>query len=56
MKQLFVATTRPKSLVNGINRLYEFIKSVNLNIWLVNKFDGNIKVDIHQTMNQDIEY
>lgn len=42
--------------INGINRIDEFIRNCHLNGWLVNELDTTVKVDIHQAMNQDIEF
>ena len=40
----------------GINRIDEFIKNCNLNGWLVNKIDIDNRIDIHEKINEDIEF
>ena len=42
--------------INGVNRIDEFIKSCNLNGWLVNQIDIEQRVDIHEKINEDIEF
>lgn len=42
--------------INGINRIDEFIKNCNLNGWLVNKIDIKNRIDIHEKVNEDIEF
>ena len=42
--------------INGINRIDEFIRSCNLNGWLVNKIDIQNRLDIHQKLNEEIEF
>ena len=42
--------------INGVNRIDEFIKNCHLNGWLVNELDVSAKVDIHQIMNEDVEF
>ena len=40
----------------GINRIDEFIKNCNLNGWLVNKIDIQNRIDIHEKINEEIEF
>lgn len=42
--------------INGVNRIDEFIKNCNLNGWLVNELDVEIRLDINQKSNEDIEF
>lgn len=42
--------------INGINRIDEFIRSCNLNGWLVNSIDIQNRLDIHQKLNEEIEF
>ncbi|EOH8750213.1 S8 family peptidase [Enterococcus faecalis] len=42
--------------INGINRIDEFIHSCNLNGWIVNQLDIKVRQDIHQTLNEEIEF
>lgn len=42
--------------MNGINRIDEFIKNCILNGWLVNMVDISNRIDIHQKVNEDIEF
>lgn len=42
--------------MNGINRIDEFIKNCTLNGWLVNQIDVASRVDIHQKVNEEIEF
>ncbi|WP_310602990.1 S8 family peptidase [Anaerosporobacter sp.] len=42
--------------INGVNRIDEFIKSCNLNGWLVNKIEIENRIDIHEKVNEDIEF
>ena len=42
--------------MNGINRIDEFIRSCTLNGWLVNVIDVVDRVDIHQKVNEEIEF
>lgn len=39
----------------GVNRIDEFVKSCNLNGWLVNLIDVKARVDIHEKVNEEIE-
>lgn len=40
----------------GINRIDEFIRNCNLNGWLVNIIDVQNRVDIHEKVNEEIEF
>ena len=40
----------------GINRIDEFIKNCNLNGWLANKIDIKNRIDIHEKINEEIEF
>jgi len=42
--------------INGINRIEEFIRNCELNGWFVNKLNIDVKMDIHQILNEDIEF
>jgi len=42
--------------INGANRIDEFIKNCNLNGWLVNKIDIENRIDIHEKVNEDVEF
>ena len=42
--------------MNGVNRIDEFIRSCTLNGWLVNVIDAVNRVDIHQKVNEEIEF
>lgn len=42
--------------MNGINRIDEFIRACTLNGWLVNVVDVHNRVDIHQKVNEEIEF
>ena len=42
--------------MNGINRIDEFIRSCTLNGWLVNVVDVSNRIDIHQKVNEEIEF
>ena len=42
--------------INGINRIDEFIKNCTLNGWLVNKVDIKTRIDIHEKVNEEIEF
>ena len=42
--------------MNGINRIDEFIKNCILNGWLVNIVDISNRIDIHQKVNEEIEF
>lgn len=40
----------------GVNRIDEFIRSCNLNGWLVNKIDVTNRIDIHEKVNEEIDF
>ena len=40
----------------GINRIDEFIRNCHLNGWLVNKIDIDNRIDIHEKVNEEIEF
>lgn len=40
----------------GVNRIDEFIRNCNLNGWLVNKIDITNRIDIHEKVNEEIEF
>lgn len=40
----------------GVNRIDEFIRNCNLNSWLVNKIDIENRIDIHEKVNEEIEF
>lgn len=42
--------------MHGVNRIDEFIKNCNLNGWLVNKIDIVNRIDIHEKVNEEIEF
>ena len=42
--------------INGVNRIDEFIKNCNLSGWLVNTIDIKIRTDIHEKLNEEIEF
>lgn len=42
--------------IHKVNRIDEFIKSCTLNGWLVNSIDIQNRIDIHQKVNEDIEF
>lgn len=42
--------------MNGINRINEFIRNCTLNGWLVNIVDVKNRIDIHQKVNEEIEF
>lgn len=42
--------------INGVNRIDEFIRGCHLNGWLVNKIDIEHRIDIHEKINEDIEF
>lgn len=42
--------------MKGINRIDEFIKNCTLNGWLVNVIDVANRVEIHQKVNEEIEF
>lgn len=42
--------------IYGVNRIDEFIKNCHLNGWLVNVIDIRNRIDIHEKVNEDIEF
>lgn len=40
----------------GINRIDEFTRDCILNGWLVNKIDIKNRIDIHEKVNEEIEF
>ena len=42
--------------MQGINRIDEFIRNCNLNGWLVNEIDIVNRIDIHEKVNEEIEF
>ena len=40
----------------GVNRIDEFIRNCHLNGWLVNKIDIKNRIDIHQIVNEEIQF
>lgn len=42
--------------INGVNRIDEFIKNCYLNGWLVNELDIQVRENIHQKLNEDVEF
>ena len=42
--------------INGVNRIDEFIKNCNLNGWLVNRIDIKNRIDIHEKVNEEVEF
>lgn len=40
----------------GVNRIDEFIKNCNFNGWLVNTIDIQNRIDIHQKVNEEIDF
>ncbi len=40
----------------GVNRIDEFIRNCNLNGWLVNKINVENRIDIHEKVNEEIEF
>lgn len=42
--------------MNGVNRIDEFIRNCILNGWLVNIIDINNRINIHQKVNEEIEF
>ncbi len=40
----------------GVNRIDEFIRNCNLNGWLVNKIDITNRIDIHEKVNEEIDF
>ncbi len=42
--------------INGVNRIDEFIKNCTLSGWLINRVDIRNRIDIHEKINEDIEF
>ena len=42
--------------INGVNRIDEFIRSCTLDGWLVNVIDVAARVEIHNKVNEEIEF
>jgi hypothetical protein len=42
--------------INGVNRIDEFIRNCNLNGWIVNQLDIQVRTDIHQILSEEIEF
>ena len=42
--------------INGVNRIDEFIRNCNLNGWIVNQLDIQVKQDIFQTLNEEVKF
>ncbi len=42
--------------INNVNRIDEFIRNCYLNGWLVNEVNIRVREDIHQKLNEDIEF
>ena len=42
--------------IDGINRIDDFIRNCNWNGWIVNKIDVKNRIDIHQKINEEIEF
>lgn len=42
--------------INGVNRIDDFIKNCTLNGWLVNTINVKNRLDIHEKVNEDIEF
>lgn len=42
--------------INGVNRIDEFIRNCHLNGWLVNELNIKTRVDIHQIINEDVDF
>ena len=42
--------------IDGINRIDEFIRNCNLNGWIVNSIEIQNRIDIHQKVNEEIEF
>ncbi|MDD7884153.1 S8 family peptidase [Metamycoplasma hyosynoviae] len=42
--------------MNGVNRIDEFIRNCTLNGWLVNTIDVKNRINIHQKINEEIEF
>ena len=42
--------------INGVNRIDEFVRNCHLNGWLVNTIDIQNRIDIHEKVNEEIEF
>lgn len=42
--------------INGVNRIDEFIRSCNLNGWIVNTIDVELKNELNQILNEEVEF
>ncbi|NFW91445.1 serine protease, partial [Staphylococcus aureus] len=42
--------------INGVNRIDEFIRNCNLDYWIVNVIDVEVKNEINQTLNEEVEF
>ena len=42
--------------INGVNRIDEFVRNCHLNGWLVNTIDIQNRIDIHEKINEEIEF
>ena len=42
--------------INGVNRIDEFIRNCHLNGWLVNTINIQNRIDIHEKVNEEIEF
>lgn len=42
--------------INGVNRIEDFIQQCSLKGWLVNRIDIQNRIDIYNTVNEDIEF
>ena len=40
----------------GVNRIEEFIRNCHLNGWLVNKIDVQNRINLHEKVNEEIEF
>ena len=41
--------------INGVNRIEEFIRNCNLNGWIVNEVEIQNRIDIRETINEELE-
>ncbi|HGW2907292.1 S8 family peptidase [Enterococcus faecalis] len=42
--------------INRVNRIDEFIRNCNLNGWIVNELDIQVRQDIHQTLSEEVTF
>lgn len=42
--------------INGVNRIDEFIRNSNLNGWIVNELDIQVRTEINQILNEEIDF